>query len=283
MASKGNANRWTLDDRMKEYEAVTTNRMLMNKVPVYARCDGRSFHTFCRGLDKPFDKVFVEVMQKTCAHLVEETNAIVGYVESDEISLVFLDASKVPFETRLFKLESVLAAMATSAFTLYGLKTKLKDKIERLMPHFDCRVCNLPNLVEAANMILFREQDCLKNSITMVALSKFGHAKLQGKNSADKIKMLADAGIIYELEIDEHLRLGSYFRREVYEKVLSAEELAKIPEKQRKLDENGQMKVMRSHVVQFRLGSPLHEIENKADVLFNNAMPILKGSKIDDE
>ena len=112
MASKGNANSWTLDDRMKEYEAVTTNRMLMNKVPVYARVDGRSFSSFCRGLDKPFDMAFVEVMQKTCAHLVEETNAALGYVMSDEISLVFLEASKVPFETRLFKLESVLAAIA---------------------------------------------------------------------------------------------------------------------------------------------------------------------------
>ena len=282
MKMPGNNKNTSLDSRMKEYEAVTTNRKLMNKVPVYVRCDGRSFHSFCRGLDKPFDIVFVEVMQKTCAHLVKETNATVGYVESDEISLVFLDASKVPFETRLFKLESVLAAMATSAFTLYGLKTKLKDKIERMMPHFDCRVCNLPNLVEAANMFLFREQDCLKNSITMVALSKFGHAKLQGKNSIDKIKMLADVGIIYELEIDEQLRLGSYFRREVYEKVLSAEELAKIPEKQRKLDENGHMKAMRSHVVQFRLGSPLHAIENKADVLFNSAVPILKVCKCND-
>ena len=279
----GNNKNTSLDSRMKEYEAVTTNRALMNRVPVYARIDGRSFSSFCQGLDKPFDMVFVDVMQKTCAHLVEETNAALGYVMSDEISLVFLEASKVPFETRLFKLESVLAAMATSAFTLYGLKTKLKDKIEKMMPHFDCRVCNLPNLVEAANMILFREQDCLKNSITMVALSKFGHAKLQGKNSTDKIKMLADAGIIYERDIDEHLRLGSYFRREVYEKVLTADEFAKIPEKQRKPDENGQMKAMRSHVVQFRLGSPLHAIENKADVLFNSAVPILKGSKSDDE
>lgn len=275
MASKGNANRWTLDDRMKEYEAVTTNRMLMSRVPVYARIDGRCFHSFCRGLEKPFDQAFVEVMQKVCAYIVEETNAALGYVESDELSFVWTEASKVPFETRLFKLESTLAGMATSAFTLFGLKTKLKDKIERMMPHFDCRVCNLPNLDEAANMILFREQDCLKNSITMVALSRYSHNMLQGKNSVDKIRMLADVGIIYEHDIAEHLRLGSYYRRELYEKALSDEELARVPEKQRKLDENGKMVVTRSHVVQFRLGSPLHSIKNKADVLFNAAAPIL--------
>lgn len=275
MASKGNANRYTLGDRMKDYEAVTTSRMLMSNAPVYARIDGRCFHSFCRCLDKPFDLAFVEVMQKVCACIVGKTNAALGYVQSDELSFVWLDASKAPFETRLFKLESVLAGMATSAFTLYGLKTKLKRRIEQMMPHFDCRVCNLPSLDEAANMVLFREQDCMKNSITMAALSKYSHKMLEGKSSADKIKMLADVGIDYEYSIAEHLRLGSYYRREKLVKVLSAEELSRVPEKRRNLDDNGTMSVVRSCITQFRLGSPLHHIKNKADVLFNAAKPVL--------
>ena len=269
MASKGNANRQTLDERMKEYEAVTTSYSLIHKIPVYARIDGRAFHTFCRSLDKPFDNDFVSVMQKTCARLVEETNAIVGYLESDEVSLAWLEPSKVPFETRLFKLESVLAAMATSAFTLYGLETKLADRIKKMMPHFDCRVCQLPTLDELANMFLWRQQDCMKNSITMVALSKFSHNQLQGKNSIDKINMLADAGLDYYRDIPEHLRLGSFFRRDIYLKTLTDEELAKIPAKQRKLDANGKMTAIRSHVVQFYPKYPLQDTKNKAGVLFN--------------
>ena len=269
MKNPGNKKNTSLAVRMKEYEFTTTNRLLMQQLPVYARVDLRAGHTFCRSLDKPFDNDFVSVMQKTCAHLVEETNAVVGFVESDEVSLAWLEPSKVPFETRLFKLESVLAAMATSAFTLYGLETKLADRIKKMMPHFDCRVCQLPTLDELANMFLWRQQDCMKNSITMVALSKFSHNQLQGKNSIDKINMLVDAGLDYYRDIPEHLRLGSFFRRDIYLKTLTDEELAKIPAKQRNLDANGKMTAIRSHVVQFYPKYPLQDTKNKTGVLFN--------------
>lgn len=43
-----------LGTRIKEFEAITTKTKLMPQLPLYARIDGRSFHTFCRGLNKPF-------------------------------------------------------------------------------------------------------------------------------------------------------------------------------------------------------------------------------------
>ena len=129
MASKGNANRETLSDRMKEYEAVTTSSTLVRKLPIYARIDMRAGHTFCKGLDKPFDNAYSTTMKAVTAYLVDKTGAIVGYTQSDEISLVWLDDSKVPFGNRLFKLESVLAGMASSAFAIYGYCGKLNDKI----------------------------------------------------------------------------------------------------------------------------------------------------------
>ena len=263
------ANKETLADRMKRYEAVTTSYSLIERLPVYARIDGRAFHTFTHGLDKPFDEDMTNVMKKTCAMLVEKTGAKIGYVQSDEISLCWEDTSKVPFETRLFKLESVLAAMATSFFTIYGLETKMADRIKKMMPHFDCRVCQLPNMSELANMFLFREMDCQKNSITLVALSKFSHKKLQNKNGLDKINMLKNEfGIDYLKDIPEDLRLGSYFRRELYDKILTDEEMAKIPVKHRILDDNGNVVATRSRIVQFYLGKPLLEIEDKVNTLF---------------
>lgn len=269
--SKSNANKETLGDRMKRYEAVTTSYSLIERIPVYARIDGRAFHSFTRGLDKPFDMDMVNVMKATCAKLVEMTNAKIGYVQSDEISLCWEDASKVPFGTRLFKLESVLAAMATSFFTLFGLETKLADRIKKMIPHFDCRVCQLPNMSELANMFLFREMDCQKNSITLVALSKFSHKRLQNKNGLEKIKMLKDEfGIDYMKDIPEDLRLGSYFRREVYTKTLSEEEISRIPEKNRICDENGNIVAVRSRLSQFYLGKPLLDINDKCSALFGS-------------
>ena len=179
----------------------------------------------------------------------------------------------MPFETRLFKLESVLAGMASAAFCVYGMKTKLKDRIEKFIPHFDCRVCQMP-LEEIPNMLLFRERDCLKNAITLVALEHFSNKQIHKKNSDEKIEMLLkEAGVNFVKDIDEDFRVGSWFRRVVFQKELDSETLAKIPEKQRVLDENGKMFVTRSEVRQLKLGMPLSKMANRLAVVLGDEQP----------
>ena len=273
MASKGNANKESLGDRMKSYEMVHTQTSLVPGIPVYVRIDGRAFHTFTRGLQKPFDPDFAWTMKEVTKHLDDKTNAFISYVQSDEISLCYLEPSKMPFETRLFKLESVLAGMASAAFCVYGSKTKLKDRIEKMIPHFDCRVCQMP-LKEIPNMLLFRERDCLKNAITLVALEHFSNKQIHKKNSDEKIEMLLkEAGVDFAKDIDEDFRVGSWFRRVVFQKELDAETLAKIPEKQRVLDENDKMFVTRSEVRQLKLGMPLSKVANKLAVVLGDEQP----------
>ena len=273
MVSKGNTNRISLSDRMKEYESVHTQTSLVPGIPVYVRIDGRAFHTFTRGLRKPFDNDFAWTMKETTKHLHDKTNAFISYVQSDEISLCYLEPSKMPFETRLFKLESVLAGMASAAFCVYGSKTKLKDRIEKMIPHFDCRVCNLPSLDECANMLLFRERDCLKNAITLVALEHFSNKQIHRKNGDEKIEMLKSIGVDFNNDIDEDFRYGAWFRRVVFQKELDAETLAKIPEKQRILDENGKMLVTRSEVRQIKFGMPLSNMANRLAVVLGDEQP----------
>lgn len=275
MVSKGNANKVSLGDRMKEYELVHTQTSLIPRMPVYVRIDGRAFHTFTKGLDKPFDPDFAWIMKETTKHLHDKTNAFISYVQSDEISLCYLEPSKMPFETRLFKLESVLAGMASAAFCVYGSKTKLKDKIERMIPHFDCRVCQMP-LDDIPNMLLFRERDCLKNAITLVALEHFSNKQIHKKNGDEKIKMLKDIGIDFNEDIDDDFRYGSWFRRIVFQKELDSETLSKIPENQKKLDENGKMFVTRSEVRQIKFGMPLSNMANRLAVVMGDEQPILK-------
>ena len=277
MASKGNANKESLGDRMKSYESVHTQTSLIPGIPVYVRIDGRAFHHFTKGLQKPFDPDFAWTMKETTKHLHDKTNAFISYVQSDEISLCYLEPRKMPFETRLFKLESVLAGMASAAFCVYGSKTKLKDRIEKMIPHFDCRVCQMP-LEEIPNMLLFRERDCLKNAITLVALEHFSNKQIHKKSGDEKIEMLASIGVDFSKDIDEDFRYGAWFKRVVFQKELDAETLAKIPEKQRKLDENGKMVVTRSEVSQVNFGMPLSRMENRLDVVLNGAFPVEKHS-----
>ena len=273
MAHKEKSNKMSLGDRMKRFESVHTETSLIPDIPVYVRIDGRSFHTFTRGLDKPFDSDFAWTMKETTKHLHENTNAFISYVQSDEISLCYLEPSKIPFETRLFKLESVLAGMASAAFCIYGSKTKLKDRIEKFIPHFDCRVCNLPSLDECVNMLLWRERDCLKNAITLESLEHFSNKQIHKKNSDEKISMLKDIGIDFNRDVDEDFRYGSWFRRVVFQKELDAKTISKIPEKQRKLNETGKMLVTRSEVRQVKFGMPLSKMANKLAVVLGDEQP----------
>lgn len=275
--SKGKANARPLSERLKTYEAVTTETRLIEKLPIYARIDMRAGHTWCHGLQKPFDQRYVAAMQKATAYIVEKTGAAMGMTQSDEASFVWLDDTKIPFGTRLFKLQSVLASMFTSAFIVEASRNGLAPRIAKALPSFDCRVLNLPNLEEAANMVMWRSMDSVKNSITLLALEHFSNKQIHGKNGEEKIRMLAENGVDY-YAVPENLRLGSFFRRETYEKALAPTELAKIPEKQRILDENGEMKVVRSHIVAFSPKMPLTEIVNKSGVLFLSEEPVRKES-----
>ena len=259
----------SLGDRLKKYEYLSTSRQLMPNTPVYARIDGRAFHTFCNGLQKPYSKAFIGAMQETCKYLVKETTAVLGYVQSDEISLGWTDTQHCPFDGRVQKLESVLASMASACFVKFILHREMRtkdiigpcrddysseeeydkdleylvkyetdihrmfEKICKKPPCFDCRVFNVPNMTELANAFLWRENDALKNSISGMALNFYSHNDLQGKNSDEKIHMMRMKGHCFYEDTDPAFMRGTFYHRENYLKALTDEEVARIPEKQR--------------------------------------------------
>ena len=273
-------NSETLADRMKKYEAVTTELSIVPNAPVYARIDMRAGHSFTKNLGKPFDVDYANAIKAATTYIVEKTGALWGYCQSDEASFIWEDTSKIPFETRLFKLQSVLASMFTAAFFNACLGTRIEDRACRItstsFPSFDCRVCSMPSLEECINMLLWRERDCLKNAITLVALEHFSNKQIHKKSGEEKIAMLRDVGVDFSKDIDEDFRYGSWFKRVVFQRELDAETLAKIPEKQKKLDELGRMFVTRSEVRQMKLGMPLSMMANRVEVLVNGATPVLK-------
>ena len=256
----------TLGNRQKSYEELSTSRRLMPNCPIYARIDGRAFHTFCDGLKKPYSKAFIQAMQDTCKHLVKETTAVLGYVQSDEISLGWTDTQHCPFDGRVQKLESVLASMASAYFVkhlhhdaprIFGPKrsdydtegeyTKAMDDYTLFAndnetmrcrsifnpPCFDCRVFNVPSMEELANAFLWRENDAIKNSISGMSLHFYSHKELQGKNSDEKIHMMRMKGYCFYEDTEEAFLRGTFWQRENYLKELSKEEVDKIPENQR--------------------------------------------------
>lgn len=81
--------------KMYDQDKGTTLKLLESETFVsphqayFIRLDGCSFHTFLKGVGKPFDPRITDAMCKTTGDLVNKFQAVTGYTSSDEISLVF--------------------------------------------------------------------------------------------------------------------------------------------------------------------------------------------------
>lgn len=222
----GKQNKDSLGDRMKGYESVSRN-FLMKKTPAIIRIDGKAFHTFTKGLKKPFDAFLVSVMQDTMRELCGNVQGCVfGYTQSDEITLVLTDYSNVKtdawFEYNVQKMTSVAASMATLFFNrnwrskFYEIEESyifehsyidlLADKLDRAL--FDARAFSVP-VDEVINCLIWRQQDAIRNSIEAVGQANFSHKELQFKN-CDEIQdmLLTEKGINWN-DLPTILKRGS--------------------------------------------------------------------------
>lgn len=208
----------SLGDRMKGYENIARN-YLTRRIPVIIRVDGKAFHTFTKGMEKPFDRILMATMQNTMKYLCENIQGCVfGYTQSDEITLVLTDYATITtdawFGYNIQKMCSVSASMATLAFSnAYAAELwknfpdamRSSDKgtnkyIETLVAKmgtamFDARVFSIPK-DEVSNCLIWRQQDATRNSIESVGQANFSHKELQGKSCNAIQEMLwKDCGI----------------------------------------------------------------------------------------
>ena len=230
-----------LGDRMKEYEGAFAKRRLDPLMPTIARIDGRTFSKFTKGFQKPFDKLITDAMNDTTKALVHKTHADIGYVQSDEITLIWRPQenpeSSMFFDWREQKLVSVLASMAAAEFNwslIEGLmldrRDRLKINVQMQRPHFDCRVWSVPDKDEATNTLLWRAQDARRNAITSFCQQYVSHKALQGLNQQAMLNAAYDNAapdINSAVSVDD--LYGRYFQRVVEERQLSEEEWLKIP------------------------------------------------------
>lgn len=203
-----------LGTRMKSnYEEISKYRLL-RRTPVAIRIDGKCFHSFCRGLKKPFDEILIKSMQDTMKYLCENIQGCVfGYTQSDEITLILIDyqtlTSQAWFNYEVQKMCSIAASMATMAFN----KAFKHHVIQYCVHHheysthpapeylhtlgkainkgamFDARCFNVPK-EEVTNLIYWRQLDATRNSIEMVGHANFSQKELHCKSCNDIQDML---------------------------------------------------------------------------------------------
>lgn len=136
-----NSKTQDLGDRMKGYEMSEAGRAAMKGLPLLVRLDGISFHSFTRGLQRPYHEGLSKLMIDTTKHLVEKTHALIGYCQSDEISLAYFveadGAQDFMHSGRFQKMTSKLAACATGFF-VNNLRAYIPEKAGTLV-EFDAR------------------------------------------------------------------------------------------------------------------------------------------------
>ena len=220
-----------LGSRMKGYYEAIPKTKLMRRVPVAIRIDGKAFHTFTRGFQKPFDDVLGKAMASTMEYLCQNIQGCVfGYQQSDEITLLLVDYQTFEtdawFDYEVQKMCSIAASMATMAFNKFFADEYEKwyfDYIEfpsafdesEVSPAtrklyeayatslekgamFDARVFNIPK-EEACNLVYWRQLDAMRNSVQMIGQARYSHSYLQGKSCADIKELLnADFGINWD-------------------------------------------------------------------------------------
>lgn len=224
-----------LGDRMKAFERIETDQKFRPNSWLYVRIDGRSFSKFTKGLKRPYDQGMSMLMIETTKYLVDQFNCLVGYSQSDEISLLLYNGyeSSCVFDGKKQKLISTLAATA-SAFFNSKLHQYLPEKVDySRVPTFDCRIFEVPDASEAMNAFYWRELDCVKNSISMAAHDKFSHKELHKKNAADMKDMLLNCKGISWDEFPDFFKYGTYCKRITYFKSVLDESIGIVNKVQR--------------------------------------------------
>jgi tRNA(His) 5'-end guanylyltransferase len=219
----------TLGNRLKAIEMQEAGRKMMPELPVIARLDGRAFHTYTRGMHRPYDSCMQSAMAHVTCALVEEFHAAVGYTQSDEITLVWREPTL--FDGRFQKLTSVLAGYCSASF-VKAAQLYLPEK-DSAVPCFDCRVFQVPNLQAALDVLAWREADAVKNSVAMAAQSYFFHKQLQGKHRGQMMDMLFLKKGVNWNDYPAQFKRGIYVKRTVVERTLTDAERSRIPAKHR--------------------------------------------------
>ena len=204
-----------LGTRMKKFYENRTRILLPRRTYTILRLDGKCFSQFTRGLQRPFDAGLMNDMDETACYLCKNIQgAKFAFVQSDEINILVTDfethQTDAWFDGNIQKIVSVAASMATSKFNqlrwiryVNDRYNNSKDEISWVwfmdaaklkLAEFDARTFTIPADYEVENYFIWRQNDCVRNSISSVAQSLYNHKELNGKNMSEQQDMIHEKG-----------------------------------------------------------------------------------------
>lgn len=196
----------SLGDRMKANYEDRYRHSLLRRVPVIVRVDGRAFHSFTRGCNRPFDAdVIVTMIEAAKAVCADAQGCKAAYIQSDEASFLLTDYDKLTteawFDYGQSKVESISAALMTAWFNHYWPH-------DGKLAMFDARAFNVPR-EEVSNYFLWRMKDWERNSVSMYCQAHFSHKQLHGKGRQEQHDLLHSIGKNWATDLTAQARNGT--------------------------------------------------------------------------
>lgn len=228
-----------MGDRFKQIEAESRGIEYIDpKKAFVVRVDGRAFHTFTRGMARPYSHELDRMREEAANAVIRSLKPDYAYYQSDEISYVWTaptnPAAEHIFAGRVDKIVSLCASLTSVAFFAEYMRSAEYDADRGALPHFDGRLAGqFEDPLEAIECVMWRENDAKRNSVQMLAQSMFSHKQLQNKNVFAQYEMCKQAGTDWLVDVPAQYRGGTYLRTVTAQVVLSEEQLANIPEAHR--------------------------------------------------
>ena len=173
---------WNSGSNNLEHE-IFSRLQVPPDTPFFARLDGRLFKAISQkvGAKKPFDEKFAECLVASAKAVYKSNlNPALVYAASDEINVLFLYTA--PFKRRIEKTNSILAGVASSAFSLSVAKLFKKT----LISAFDSRLV-ISSQEKITEYLTWRQRDAWRNHNNAYAYWLFRRI---GHNPSEAAKML---------------------------------------------------------------------------------------------
>jgi tRNA(His) 5'-end guanylyltransferase len=156
----------SLKDRVAGYSA-TTDYSILGKLPFAVILNGSNWQKLTALLEKPFSAKLAEALWSAMALIVQEIDgAFYGYAFNDEMVIIARNDQSIDTQTwcggKIQKMASTSAALATLHCSQYVAALDLELMGE---PLFHSQVFPLPNLMEASNLAIYKQQEAFQNSI----------------------------------------------------------------------------------------------------------------------
>lgn len=228
-----------LGERFKEREAS-----LEKSTPpwqhIILRFDGHSFSKFTKGFIKPFDDNLSSAIQSAMMDTINTYSAILGYCQSDEITIVIPAlCSKEeydtltekhpthPFNGRIMKLTTLIASYISVRFNFHVIKNvnehnklyneNFINKINDSFAHFDGRalIFEYDETCEMLNYFVWRLNDSYRNCTSAYARSVISKKELSGKKINNMLELMDKTGFDYNT-VDDSYKFGVFAKKQLY-------------------------------------------------------------------